>query len=416
VALGCGARLGPYEILNAIGAGGMGEVYKALDTRLNRVVALKALSAEFKNHPDRRARFLREAQAVAALEHPHICVLHDIGHDADLDFLVMEFLEGETLAARLARGAIPLEEILRYAAEIGAALQCAHRHGIVHRALKPANIMLTGSGAKLLDFGLAKLRGPEAIAGISAILSTQAAPLTISGTILGTLHYMAPEQLEGRDADARSDLFAFGAVFYEMITGARPFDGQSAASLIASIFEHEPIPMVTLRARTPPQLDPIVRRCLAKNPDDRWQTASDLTFELSSQMPLGIVVDPAANAAPQTNRRATSAVAAALVVAAASLSIATFALMRSSSGSEARAPMRFLLSEQPPASFASENQRAFAISRDGARVAYVAEVCAGCTFEIFARWRRRHCLAQRGRLHHSFHPMASGLRFLPIAV
>jgi serine/threonine-protein kinase len=373
--LAVGDRLGPHEILSAIGAGGMGEVYKARDTRLNRIVALKVLPGHLQEDADRRQRFLREAQAVAALEHPHICVLHDIGHENGVDFLVMEFLEGETLAARLEKGGLLLDQALRYGIEMAGALDNAHKHGIVHRDLKPANIMLTKSGVKLLDFGLAKLRATNvAVAGVT--LPTQAAPLTSVGSILGTLHYMAPEQLEGKDADARSDVFALGAVLYEMLAGQRAFAGGSQASLIASILDREPTPIATLRPLTPLLVDDIVRRCLAKNADDRWQSAADLAFALRSigRESAVATVEPAPRPAhPRQVGSAWAVAAAALVVAAASLGLAAVAWTRSSTGPTTAAPMlRLLLSEQLPAQV-QDPVRSFAISRDGTRVAFVAE-------------------------------------------
>ncbi len=229
-------RLGPYEIIAAIGAGGMGEVYRAKDSRLDRVVAIKILPEHISNKPQARERFEREARAVSSLNHPHICTLHDIGHQDGIDFLVMEYLEGETLAHRLCNGPVPMEQALHYAIEIADALDQAHRHGVVHRDLKPGNIMLTKSGTKLLDFGLAKVRGAGATAGMTA-LPTQTTPLTGEGTILGTLQYMAPEQLEGKEADGRTDIFAFGAMVYEMATGRKAFEGKSQASMIAAILE-----------------------------------------------------------------------------------------------------------------------------------------------------------------------------------
>jgi serine/threonine protein kinase len=285
MALPAGARLGPYEIVSPAGAGGMGEVYKARDTRLDRTVAIKVLPATLAGDPERRARFEREARAVAALSHPHICTLHDIGRDNGVDYLVMEHLEGETLADRLARtkGPLPLDEALRTAIEVSDALDRTHRAGITHRDLKPANIMLTRTGAKLLDFGIAKLGGPAAPISMSGMtrLAT-AAPDTAQGTILGTVHYMAPEQVEGRDADARTDIWALGVVIYEMATGKRPFEGESPASIIGAILRDVPPPMATRHQLVPPTLDHIVGRCLARDPDDRWQSARDVMLELRS--------------------------------------------------------------------------------------------------------------------------------------
>jgi serine/threonine protein kinase len=279
--LSAGVCLGPYEILAPIGAGGMGEVYKGRDTRLNRTVAIKVLPGHVKDDPERRRRFLREAQAVAALEHPHICVLHDIGQHEGTDFLVMEHLEGETLAERQRRGALPLQQALDYAIQIAEALDTAHRQGIVHRDLKPGNVMLTKSGAKVLDFGLAKLRAAVhgATVGMTAEV-TQSSPLTGIGTILGTLQYMAPEQVEGKEADHRSDIFAFGTIVHEVVTGKKAFEGKSAASLTAAILEHDPPPVSTLEPLATAALDRVVQKCLAKDPDRRWQSARDLADEL----------------------------------------------------------------------------------------------------------------------------------------
>lgn len=285
MALSAGARLGPYEIVSPAGAGGMGEVYKARDTRLDRTVAIKVLPAGVSNDPDLRARFEREARAIAALDHPHICALHDVGEHEGTHYLVMQYLEGETLAARLARanGPLPVDLALKIAGEIADALDKAHRAGITHRDLKPANIMLTKAGAKLLDFGLAKLRGPAAPISMSGMtrLAT-ASPNTAHGTILGTVHYMAPEQVEGRDADARSDIWSLGVVLYEMASGKRPFDGDSPASIIGAILKDDPLPISSRQPLAPPLLDHILGRCLAKDSDDRWQTARDLMLELRS--------------------------------------------------------------------------------------------------------------------------------------
>ena len=283
MALTAGTNLGPYQIESPLGAGGMGEVYKARDTRLDRTVAIKVLPEHVANDPDLKQRFEREARTVAALNHPHICTLHDIGTQDGIDFLVMEYLDGQTLAQRLEKGALPLDQALTIAIEIADALDKAHRQGIVHRDLKPANIMLTKAGAKLLDFGLAKLKPADQVGGLSA-MATQSAGLTGEGKILGTLQYMAPEQLEGKDVDARTDIFAFGATVYEMVTGQKAFNGESQASLIAAILDRVPEPMSMLQSVIPVRLDEIVKTCLAKDPDDRWQSARDLGREVKGSV------------------------------------------------------------------------------------------------------------------------------------
>ena len=300
--LAAGTRLGPYEVLALIGAGGMGEVYKARDTRLDRSVAIKILPAELGADPERRVRFEREARAIASLAHPHICTLYDIGESVlsnpesrvpnpvPVHYLVMEHLTGEALAERLRRGPVPFAQALDIAAQIAEALDVAHKHAIVHRDLKPGNVMLTTGGAgrsgvtaaKLLDFGLAKLTGHgerPALVG-DATAPTMTAPITERGTILGTLQYMAPEQLEGKEADARTDLWALGAILYEMLTGRRAFEGASAANLITAIMGAEPPALATAQPLTPAALDHLVRRCLAKSPDDRWESAHDVADEL----------------------------------------------------------------------------------------------------------------------------------------
>src|SRR3990172_1313619 len=267
--LSAGNRLGPYQILSPVGSGGQGEVYRAKDTRLERTVAIKVLPADVAADPAARERFEREARAVAALNHPHICVLHDIGRHEGIDFLVLEYLEGETLGERLARGALPLPQALEYSAQIADALDKAHRAGIFHRDLKPQNIMLTRAGAKLLDFGLAKRRAPLG-GSTDSVLPTR--DLTAQGAIVGTLAYMAPEQLEGKEADSRADLWALGVVLYEMVTGRKAFEGKSAASLIASILEHEPPPMDSAQPLSPPHLNRLVQRCTTA-PWPRMRTA-----------------------------------------------------------------------------------------------------------------------------------------------
>jgi eukaryotic-like serine/threonine-protein kinase len=274
-----GSRLGPYEVLSAIGAGGMGEVWRAKDTRLDREVAIKILPAAFASNAQLRVRFDREAKAISSLNHPNICTLHDVGHEDDLHYLVMELIDGESLADRLRRGPLPPEQVLRYGAQIATALDAAHRQGVIHRDLKPGNVMITKSGAKLLDFGLAK-SADSAILGAQTALATEHKPITEQGTILGTYQYMSPEQLEGADVDARTDIFALGAVIYEMATGRRAFDGSTRTSLIAAIVSSQPPPMASVAPMTPPALDHVVRKCLEKDPDERWQSAHDVASEL----------------------------------------------------------------------------------------------------------------------------------------
>ena len=274
-----GMRLGPYEILAPLGAGGMGEVYRARDTRLERTVAIKILPAELSNDSVRKQRFEREAKTISSLNHPHICVLHDIGHEDGIDYLVMECVEGETLAKRLEKGPLPLEQVLKYGAQVADALDKAHRNGVVHRDLKPGNIMLTATGAKLLDFGLAKPLSPLA-SGVTLTAATPRVPVTEEGTIVGTFQYMSPEQVEGKGVDGRSDIFSLGAVLYEMVTGRRAFAGKSQLSVASAIVEKDPEPISTVKPTTPPALDHLICRCLAKDPEERWQTARDVAREL----------------------------------------------------------------------------------------------------------------------------------------
>lgn len=322
--LAASTRLGPYEVQSPIGAGGMGEVYKATDTRLNRTVAIKVLPPHFADDPEMKQRFDREAQTIAGLNHPHICTLHDVGEQDGVRYLVMEHLEGQTLAERLTRGPLPLDEALKVAGEIVDALDKAHRQGIVHRDLKPHNIMLVrgaGSGAassvKLLDFGLAKW----AEAGQSSLGAQQTRmEVTAQGAIVGTMQYMAPEQVEGKEADTRTDLFAFGAVLYEMVTGKRAFEGKSQASLIGAIMKAEPRPVSHGQPMAPAALDRVVRRCLAKDPEERWQTAHDLMVQLAwiGRGRTEVTISPAAIAAERKrNRLMLIATACALALAAA---------------------------------------------------------------------------------------------------
>jgi Tol biopolymer transport system component len=284
-----GTMLGPYRIEEPVGAGGMGEVYRALDTRLDRTVAIKVLSSHLSSRPDLQSRFEREAKTISSLQHPNVCSLFDVGRENGVDFLVMEYLEGQSLAERLLQGPIPIDELLRIAVQITDALDAAHRRGIIHRDLKPGNVMLAKSGVKLLDFGLAKvaeMAGPPPGTLVSGTMPggltrpTGSDSLTAEGTILGTFQYMAPEQLEGGEADARTDIFALGALLYEMATGRKAFEGKSQASLIASIMSAKPASISAVQPMAPPALDRVIGTCLQKDPDDRWQTARDVGREL----------------------------------------------------------------------------------------------------------------------------------------
>jgi serine/threonine protein kinase/Tol biopolymer transport system component len=375
VAIVSGKRLGPYEILSSIGAGGMGEVYRAKDTRLDRIVAIKVLPKHLADRAELRERFEREAKAISSLNHPHICTLHDVGHQDGIDYLVMEYVEGETLASRLAKGPLPLDQVLRYAIEIADALDKAHRKGITHRDLKPSNIMLTKSGPKLLDFGLAKLGEDAAPTGSLSQLSTGKDPITAQGTILGTLQYMAPEQLEGKDADARTDIFAFGVLVYEMATGKKAFEGKSQASLIAKILETDPPPISSLQPMTPPTLDRVVRTCLAKDPDDRWQTAADVTKQLKwiaeGGSQTGILMPVATYR--KTREALIAAVATIAVVAALVLAFLYFRRVPQDAQT-----MRFFVS--PPETWSLARQLTstgapsapLAVSPDGHQIAFAA--------------------------------------------
>jgi Tol biopolymer transport system component len=325
--LHAGARLGPYEIAAPLGAGGMGEVYKARDTRLDRTVAIKVLPEPFAGNLELKQRLEREARAISSLNHPHICTLYDVGQQDGADFLVMEYLEGESLAQRLNKGPLPINEAITYAIQIADALDKAHRQGLVHRDLKPGNIMLVKSGAqisaKLLDFGLAKAMPQVAMSAAAGATISQhaAAPLTAQGSVAGTFQYMAPEQFEGKEADARSDVFAFGVVLYEMVTGRKAFEGKTQASLIVKIMEHEPAPISTVQPVTPPALERLVRHCLAKDPQERWQTAHDLLLQLRWIGEGGSQVGVAPVLARRRKLRAEFAWAAAGVSTAALLAI-----------------------------------------------------------------------------------------------
>jgi serine/threonine protein kinase len=312
MALPAGAKLGPYEILSPLGAGGMGEVYRARDTRLDRTVAVKVLNSQLVGNVELRGRFEREAKIISQLQHPHICVLYDVGSEGSTEFLVMEFLEGESLSDRLKRGPLAQTELLKIAIQIADALEKAHRAGVVHRDLKPGNVMLTKLGAKLLDFGLAKpvatnvatrhrSGSASAIAGALTQTSPTATPLSTAGAVIGTVQYMSPEQIQGVEADGRSDIFAFGAMLYEMATGKRAFEGKTQASIVGQILAVDPPAASTMRPETSPALDRLIRLCLEKDPDERIQTAHDLKLNLQA------IADekPAAAAAPIKRRSST---------------------------------------------------------------------------------------------------------------
>jgi len=372
-----GARLGPYEILTAIGAGGMGEVYKARDTRLDRSVAIKVLPAQVSADPERRARFEREARTIAGLSHPHICTLHDVGEHEGSTFLVMEHLTGETLAERLEKGPLPLGQALGIATEIADALAAAHRQGVIHRDLKPGNVMLTKAGAKLLDFGLAKLtgHGEQAAAAHLASTPTGSTPLTGEGMIVGTLQYMAPEQVEGKPTDARTDLFAFGAILYEMLTGKRAFDGTSPASVITAVMSSEPPSIASLQPMTPPVVDWLVKRCLTKDPKERWDSAHDLASELRwiAEREVG---EPAKLAQGPAKRRLFWAWAATTLILLLVVAGLASALWRRSTPPPTASPLlaRLSLTLAPVAPLTLTDQPSLALSADGKRLVYVAEV------------------------------------------
>jgi len=380
-----GRRLGPYEILGALGAGGMGEVYKARDTRLDRTVAIKVLSAAVARDPTLKERFEREARAVSSLNHPHICTLHDIGTDGGIDYMVMEHLEGETLSGRLERGPLPAADALRAAIQIADALDRAHRRGLVHRDLKPGNIFLTREGAKLLDFGLARATaGPGSVAARPGDTPdetpTMTQQLTAAGSIVGTFSYMAPEQLEGGEADARSDIFAFGAVLYQMLTGQRAFQGKNPASIIASILKEEPRPMAAIAPAVPRTLQRIVASCLAKDPDERHQSIHDLKRELQ-WIADAVGEDSQHGAAPGTAAAAaagprgkTGWIAAALLGAAAAAGWGLYALSTRPPQEPPSPTVRFSIAQPAGTTlkFFAASEPDLAISPDGRSIVFTA--------------------------------------------
>jgi len=388
MSLNAGTKLGPYEILSPLGAGGMGEVYRARDTRLGRDVAIKVLPQHLSQNAEVRARFEREAKTVSGLNHPNICTLFDVGREGETDYLVMELIEGETLGARLARGALPAPDVLKLGAQIADALDRAHRAGVVHRDLKPGNIMLTKSGTKLMDFGLARatgMSGPGGGSGITQAALTQsptiAQPLTAEGTIVGTFQYMSPEQLEGKEADARSDIWSLGCVLYEMATGRRAFEGRSQASLISLIMTSEPPSVSQMAPMAPPGLDRLVRTCLTKDPDERARTAHDVKLQLlglaESSSQTGLPTPPAA----QRPRRGWMpwAIAAVCALVAAALAFMQFA--RKPVPAE---PVQLSLSAPEGATFVT-TPSSTAISPDGRAVAF----CARDSTNSFGIWVRR---------------------------
>ena len=355
--LATGQKLGPYEIVSPIGAGGMGEVYKARDTRLDRTVAIKVLPEHIAKRDDLRQRFEREARAVASLNHPHICVLHDIGHQDGTGFMVMEYMDGETLAARIEKGPIPLDQALKHAAQIADALDRAHRAGVTHRDVKPQNIMLTRDGVKVLDFGLAK---STAAPGPSDATLTNV--LTTAGTVMGTPQYMSPEQFEGKEADARADIWAFGAVLYEMVTGQKAFQGKNYASLVGAILSADPAPMA-VKPFTPSWLERLVRRCLNKDPERRYQSMRDVLLDLETP-------PPEAPAAPTQSSRLPWAIVGVC------LALAGAAWLRKPN--QPALPARFDVNPPEGSRFgAILDDGGSAISPDGRTLAFVAKNAKG---------------------------------------
>jgi eukaryotic-like serine/threonine-protein kinase len=374
MALPPGTKLGPYEILSAAGAGGMGEVYRSRDTRLDRIVAIKVLPQDLVSNSELKQRFEREARAISQLQHPHICVLYDVGSQNGSGYLVMEYLEGETLADRLRRGPLPLDQLLKIGTEIADALDKAHQCGIIHRDLKPANIMLTRSGAKLMDFGLARTLsfGTAAAAANDSLrdpaptvtVSEAAAPLTGRGTVLGTLNYMSPEQIEGKEADTRSDIFAFGCVLYEMATGKRAFEGKSHISVASAILETDPQPITKLQPTAPPALDAMIRTCLAKDPEDRFASAHDLKLQLQCIRNLPATIPTPVPALPL--RRNVWTIAALAVAALAIAAAIVFGMLYWDELSQPKLAVRSNILPPDKVVFTADS----AISPDGTRVAF----------------------------------------------
>jgi eukaryotic-like serine/threonine-protein kinase len=372
-----GRSFGPYEITTLIAAGGMGEVYRAVDKRLERTVAIKILPEHLAADPERRERFGREAKIVSALSHPHICALYDVGVENGVPYLVMEYVDGETLESRIQRGPLPWPEALEHLRQIADAVDKAHRRGIVHRDLKPANVMLTRAGVKLLDFGLAAWAAPdESAAGIGLALDP-AARLTGEGRIMGTAHYLSPEQLRGKPPDSRSDIFAFGVIAYEMLTGRRTFDDDSQAALIGAILKDEPQPISKFVPDVPDALTRTIARCLSKNPEDRWQTANDLSFQLQSMSVLSNRPIPTATASVSPWRERAAWTATLVTCLAVAAFIWTRVPKTGPGRADNRPSVRFSLVPPEGESFASGFDIPFALSPDGRLVAYVGTTVAG---------------------------------------
>jgi eukaryotic-like serine/threonine-protein kinase len=376
MSLASGTKLGPYEIQSPLGAGGMGEVYRAKDTRLDRSVAVKILPGHLSDNPDAKQRFDREARAISSLNHPNICTMHDVGHQDGIDFLVMELLEGETLADRLMKGPLATEQVLKYGIEICEGLERAHKSGVVHRDLKPGNVMLTKTGAKLMDFGLAKAMtaGATAASSLTMTISRPSAdqPLTAHGTIVGTFQYMSPEQVEGKEADPRSDIFALGAVLYEMATGKRAFTGKSQASIVAAILASDPPPISAAQPMSPPALEQAVKTCLAKDPEERFQTVHDLKLQLKwiAEASSSQLAAPAQVRARRALQKRTLVIAAVVGWILAATAFAIFVSSRAQL-EDARRPL--IASWLPPSDtkYAGVLVGAPALSPDGSKLAFL---------------------------------------------